>query len=84
MDYKHFIKFLNTKYHENIFPCYANVLCLLNIYIQHILKLKNIIADSLFQVIFNKFNSFPTKLVGKLIKEIFYIEMILNGSKSWT
>ena len=64
MDHKSLVKFLNAKYHKNIFAYWANKLRLLNIYIQHISEKKNTVADGLSQVIFNNVDCSPDRLVG--------------------
>lgn len=71
IDHKSFIGFFNTKYYKDIFTYEINKLCLLSICIQYILSKKNIIIDSLFQIIFNNTNYFPNWLVHRLVKEVF-------------
>lgn len=58
IDHKGLVEFLNVKYHENIFAYQANKLCLLNIYIQYILRKKNIVTDGLSRIIFNNTDCF--------------------------
>ena len=70
-DHKSLMKFLNAEYHEDIFACWANILCLLNICIPYIPSNKNIIANRLSQVIFNNPDYSPYWLVNKLAKEVF-------------
>lgn len=56
-NYKSLVRFFYVQYHDDIFFCLANKLRLLNIRIQHILKINNIVADGLSQDIFDKRNS---------------------------
>lgn len=57
--FKSFVGFLNIEYHEDIFVHWANKLLLLNIQVHYIPIKKNIVTNSLFQVIFNNANCFP-------------------------
>lgn len=69
MNHKLLIKFQNTEYHKIVFAYWANKLYLLNIYIQHIPRFKNFVADSLSWVIVNNADCSPNWLVSKLAKE---------------
>ena len=69
-DHKPLVEFINVKYHKSIFARQANKLHLFHICIQQTLRKKNLVADSLSQIIFNNTNCTPACLVYKLAKEV--------------